>query len=160
MRWFHPLWLLPGFSVRELRVGNSMKAALGVAGYRGNYRRRSRGPVQSFMADLSVIVVFSSPPLPLWLQGSWQAAIRQWLNKLNTPHLQSLYYSECIYIYMCVCLCVLNMTTKQVSPMFNIISVESCVSSVSRDNGWRLQLLSHTRGAESSAHHWEQEQDS
>ncbi len=40
-----------------------MKAALGVAAYGGNYKRRRQktGP-EYFTADLSVIVVFSSPP--------------------------------------------------------------------------------------------------
>lgn len=64
--------------MRELRVGNSMKAALGVAGYGGNYRRRGRGPVQSFMADLSVIVVFSSPPLIAGLMAGNKTVAVKW----------------------------------------------------------------------------------
>lgn len=113
-----------------------------------------RGPAQSFMADLSVIVVFSSPPLPHWLQGSWNGG-----NKELNPLL--LYLRERCRGRECLCLIDMRNVTKCVPCLILLpCLLYQLPWPLSRDNGCVIAGdcgYSITPREPSETHRWKQE---
>lgn len=134
---FKALWsdfsMVPRAHWSRLWIGNPWKLLWVWLGMGVIIEAECRGRVQSITVDLSVIVVFSSPPSPCWLQGSRKAAIRWWLYMcVRQKKLKSLLYiseaAVCINVRKTrVCMCLTDMRTKQASLLFHIIIIMSAV---------------------------------